>query len=165
MTYVLFCLWGHFSLFDFEDFNSYTWEKSWTWKIHLGEDSYTQQWQHTTIQQNKTYQSLTGCSVPQAGLYIYKINKNRHNCMKLPWLLTNNVGNKNPNFCVFSTIFLQKMCFIHLFTIIASLRFNSDAVKFLLLLWFYPYFLQFSFHYNISLIQFSVYFNHHLHIA
>ena len=28
--------------------------------------------------------------------------------MKSLWLLTNNVGNKNPNLCVSPTIFLQK---------------------------------------------------------
>ena len=60
--------------------------------------------QHITIQWNPTYQSLTECSIHQGGLYIYKINKNKYSVvwnMKLRWLLTNNVGNKNPNFRVF----------------------------------------------------------------
>ena len=42
MTYVLFCLWGHFSLFDFKDFNFYRKKV----KIRLDRDSLTSL--HTT---------------------------------------------------------------------------------------------------------------------
>ena len=51
--------------------------------------------------------------------------------MKLPWLLTNNVGNKNPNFCVFLLTSSCKKRASYTYSHLLMLRSNKTALTYL----------------------------------